>query len=133
MAVVATVQAQVDTALTTLWGLVQTRQANYLAAHGGYWTGLRTHTVTPADGVTALPTIGSTVPYFQTAADAWPAAVLSTAIPMAVAIDQYNGPQGIGYQGTVWVLVNGTLYSRCQQFGPEVYRNRGWAVDGTTP
>lgn len=49
-------------------------------------------------------------------------------MPAAMVIDVYDGPQGKGWQATVFVRVLGTVYSRTQQVGPETWRNRAWAV-----
>jgi len=118
----------VDARLVTIWGLVQTKEAAYAAAHGGrYWQGLRSHAVNPADGALVLPTIGTTCPVGQPG-DPWPAAARTTAIEMAVQVDCYRSPDGDGYQATVTVDVLGTTYSRTQQVGPETWRTEAWHV-----
>ena len=112
---------------------MQAKEAAYAAAHGGrFWQGLRTHVITPSEGNTALPTIGTACPSDQPG-QPWPAAILTTPIEMAIQIDCYDGPDGTGYQATVTVDVLGTTYSRTQQVGPETYRNAPWHVVESGP
>lgn len=125
MATLAQVRQAVDTRLAQLWATIQARQDAYAAAHGGrYWQGLRTATITPADGVAALPDVGNATPTDQP--QAWPSAILTTPLEMALQIDVYDGPLGAGYAATVQVQYNGTLYERAAQVGPETWRAFGW-------
>lgn len=134
MATLAQIRTAVDNRLTALWPTMQTRQATYLANHGRYWQGLRTHSVNPAEGNTVLPTVGTAVPYYQTAADAWPSAILTTALEMVLWMDQYVTPDGTpGYVGTVQVDVLGHTYQRSQQVGPETWRTDAWHESVRTP
>lgn len=119
----------VDTRLATLWGTIQSREDAYAAAHNGrYWQGLRSHTVTPADGATALPDIGTACPTDQPG-QPWPLSIRQTAIECAIQIDVYSGPFGDGYSATVYVTVAGALWTRTAQVGPESWRQRGWRQD----
>ena len=125
MATLQQIKDAVDARLASLWGAIQNREDTFLASNGRYFQGLRTHTVVPSEGNTALPNIGTTTPTDQTG-QPWPVAIRNTAMEMAIQIDVYDGPQGRGYQATAYVSVLGHLYARTQQVGPETYRNRGW-------
>lgn len=125
MPTLAQIEAAIDTKLAALWSAIQTHEASYFAAHGIYWQGLLTHTVYPADGNSTLPDVGSKTPYYETTP--WPNAVVTTALPMALRIDQYVTPNGTrGYQATLYVTISGRTWARSQQLGPETYRNVGW-------
>ena len=127
MATLAEIRDAVDARLSNLWAAIQTRQDTYAANHGGrYWQGLRSHSVTPAEGNTALPNIGLACPSDQLG-EPWPAGIRTTAIEMAIQINCYRGPLGDGYEAQVYVRVLGNLYTRTAQVGPETYRTRPWA------
>lgn len=127
MATLAEIRDAVDARLATLWTTIQSREDTYAAAHNGrYWQGLKTHSVNPADGATALPNIGLVCPTDQLG-QPWPLAIRNTAIEMAIVIDVYDGPFGVGYQATVYVTVLGNTYFRTAQVGPETWRQAGWA------
>jgi hypothetical protein len=126
MATAAQIRQAVDDRLATLWTAIQNKEAAYMAAHNGRaWQGLVTHAVYPADGTTVLPTIGATCPTDQQG-QPWPNAILTTPIEMAIQIDCYDGPQGTGYQATVYVTINGNTWARAAQVGPESWRQQGW-------
>jgi hypothetical protein len=130
MATPAQIRSAVDTKLAALWAAVQSREDTYFANHGRYWQGLKTHTVIPADGATATPDIGSAVPYYQAAGDAWPSGILTQSLPMSLDITQYQGPTGSGYVATVSVLITGHLWQRAQDSGAESYRTFSWTDMG---
>lgn len=124
MATPAQIRTQVDNKLAQLWASIQTKQDNYLATHGTYWQGLKTHTVYPADGNTSIPNVGSNSPSYQN--DPWPNAILIQSLPMAIEIHQYIGPNGRGYVGFVYVTIAGNTFYRSQDSGPEPWRTQGW-------
>jgi hypothetical protein len=128
MATPAQIRAAVDSRLATLWAAIQAKEQAYFDAHGHYWQGLRTHSVVPADGETALPNVGTATPTDQ--ADPWPAALRGVAMEMAIQIDVYDGPAGVGYQATVFVMIAGNTWTRTAQVGPEAWRVSGWAQAG---
>jgi hypothetical protein len=122
----AQIRQQVDDALTAAWAAIQSREDSYATAHSGrYWQGLLSHTAIPADGATATPDVGIRTPTDQPTV--WPVGIRSTALPCAIQIDCYDGPQGPGYQATVYVLISGNVWSRTAQVGPETYRVHGWS------
>jgi len=121
----AEIRAAIDARLAQLWPVVQTKEANYLAAHGHYWQGLRTHRFTlPADGALVTPDIGALTPTDQP--DPWPSAITTINLEMALVIDVYDGPLGDGYVASVWVMIGGRVWMRSAQVGPETWRVEGW-------
>jgi hypothetical protein len=126
MATLAQIKTAVDNRLASLWSAIQTKEDAYASVHNGrYWQGLKTHSIDPSEGNTALPTVGAACPTDQLG-QPWPNAILTTSIEMAINIDIYDGPLGVGYQVTVTVAVLGNVYTRTQQIGPETWRNRVW-------
>jgi hypothetical protein len=126
----------VDARLADLWtNQIVPRQAAYAAAHGGrFWQGI---VIADLDALPDNPTgtgeVAEVVPDLtRRAADhpSWQAANvnLGATVPMALAIHTYDGPQGRGYVGQVWVRHNGTTYTRAQNSGPEAWRTRPWGL-----
>ncbi len=124
MATLQEIKDAVDARLAALWTAIQTKQDAYFLAHGRYWQGLRTHTILPADGDEALPSVGVSVPSDQ--ADPWPVAIRTATLPMSLVIDCYLSPEGPGYQATAYVTVGSQVYARTAQVGPETWRAQGW-------
>ena len=109
MPTLAQVRTAVDTKLASLWGNVQTRQANYFATHGRYWQGIITTDV-----------------------DKLPDNLVSGNLPMAIQIDVYQAPSGYGYIATVYVQYRGTIYFRSASEGP-VDGSASWAIYNPNP
>lgn len=131
MATPAQIRQAVDDRLAALWTAIQNKEAAYYAANGKYWQGLRTMSAIPADGATALPDIGTATPTDQP--DPWPAALRQVAMEMALQIDVYDGPSGVGYVATVSVRINSRVWERAAQVGPETWRQHGWQLGVTSP
>ena len=126
MATLQAIQNNVDASLNGLLVAIQNWQDAYQAGHGGRCAqGLRSHTVTPADDNATAPTIGTACPVGQPG-EPWPAAVRSGNKKMALQCDCYRGPDGDGWQITVFVTVLSVEYARTVNFGPETYRNAAW-------
>src|SRR5215813_3450751 len=71
------------------------KQEEYFAVQGRYWQGLRTHEITPSDGISTLPTL-DTHPDYQS--ETWADLnVLDGPMPYALACHQYHGAAGPGY------------------------------------
>lgn len=136
MATLQQIKDAADAQLATLWGSVQTKEAAYLAAHGQYWQGLRTHgdLSIPADGAAVVPTIGTAVPSYEDPADSWPTGIRTASLKFALAIHQYVTPNGTpGYVGIVYAVVLGHLYMRAQDSGGEPWRTFNWQDMGVFP
>lgn len=121
----AQIRQAVDDKLAAAWTQLQNRQTAYLGARGRYFQGIKTHVVTPADGDETAPDLTGR-PTDQ--AETWTGAGfnLPATLPMALQIDTYDGPQGKGYVGILWVQIGGQLWRRSAQVGPETWRARAW-------
>jgi len=53
---------------------------------------------------------------------------IDVSLPFALAVHVYNGPQGHGFVGQVWVKYEGTIYTRAKNYGPEDWRTRDWDI-----
>lgn len=125
MATPAEIRQQVQQWLTNLWSHIQNRQENYLAAHGRYFQGLRTHVVIPLEGAEAAPDAIADKPTDQ--AEGWADQfTLPAAFPCQLRINTYDGPLGKGYVGIVRVRIGGETWERRQNNGPEVWRTVPW-------
>lgn len=113
----------VDSKLATLWTAIQNRQDTFFATNNRFWEGRRSHSVIPADGTETLPDIGTSA---NTGSTAWPTAIRNTALPMALEVTAYDGPNGKGYVATVTVTVAGQTWQRSAQVGGETWRAEGW-------
>ena len=126
MATPAQIRNAIDDKLASIWSAVQTKQANHLAANGKYFQGILTPVVTPTDGEETAPdeTLKPTDQIHT-----WSGATfnLPATIPMAIALDSYDGPNGKGFVGRVEVVINGNRWRRTAQIGPETYRTKAWA------
>lgn len=134
MASLAQIKQAVDDRLSTLWSAIQTKENAYALSNGGkYWQGLVTHSVTPSEGASALPDVGTKVPTDQN--DPYPLALRNSTMPMSIMIDVYDGSLGKGYQATVRVSALGKIYERTAQVGNEAWRAQGWheIIDRETP
>lgn len=122
------VRDAIDAVAAQMWPTVIAKQDAYFAAYGRYFQGLRSHTVTPADGVDAVPDNLSATPYYQ--AESWqsmggfPATTKSV-----VECTQYIGPLGAGWVLMLTVSLAGRLWQRAVGHGPEA-RDRAWADIG---
>lgn len=125
MATPQQIKDQVDAKAAQWLPALQNKADTYAANHQGrYWQGLRTHTVTPADGTETVPDVGTRTPSDQP--DPYPIGLRNVALPMALQVDVYDGPQGVGYTATLTVTISGQDYQRVAQVGPETWRARAW-------
>lgn len=117
-----------DAKLATLWTAhIAPKQAAYFAARGRYWQGLVTSEI-PEDGAEAVANYTSRpTDQVETWADIFGAA-LGASLPVALAVDVYEGPQGHGFIARVWIRYAGTIYTKAQNHGPESWRTANWAI-----
>jgi hypothetical protein len=52
---------------------------------------------------------------------------IDVSLPFAIATHAYDGPQGHGFIGQVWVKYEGTIYTKAKNYGPESH----WTFDWT--
>jgi len=133
MPTLAQVRTRVDDWLAARWVILRDRQIAYYNTHGRYFQGLVTHTNLPAHLTAAFAdAIGDRLAAHPTdSPHDWTALlpeIAGLAIPAAIVIDNYGGPEGQGFVATIWCRYNGTIYSRSQNYGPETWRTVGWHV-----
>ena len=137
MPTLAQVRTAVDTKLASLWGNVQTRQANYFATHGRYWQGIITTDVDKLPDNLASGNVLEMTPDLtrrpSDQATSWvDVGLVSGNLPMAIQIDVYQAPSGYGYIATVYVQYRGTIYFRSASVGP-VDGSASWAIYNPNP
>lgn len=111
---------KIDGRLNLLLTHLEARQDDYFAVHGRYFQGIRTHTVLPKGEIDEeTPPDKKRKPADQ--AEDWNDAgiVLPTKMPMALAIDVYEGPRGIGWSVRAEVEHRGREFVRRVGFGPD--------------
>lgn len=125
MATPEQIRAACDTKLNAAWAHVQTRQAAYLTSRGRYFQGVRTHAVTPSDGLETPP---SPLGRPSDQSESWLEAgySLPVTMPMCLEIHTYHGPHGKGYVAVLTVRISGHTWRRVQNVGPETWRTRAW-------
>jgi hypothetical protein len=118
----------IDARLALMWQTLLIRQTLHYASYGRYFQGLRTHVITPADGLESFPDNAGSRPTDQIAN--WHDFLetdLPALLPMMIVINVYEAPAGQGFQACVYVYAAGTLYNRCKAIGPEaVERTISW-------
>lgn len=119
------IRADIDQRLAAKAGEIVAKQAAYLAAHGRYWQGLCTHSVIPEDGEELPPDRAAEKPFYQ--AESWlDLGGLPETTMSALRIDTYDGPHGKGFVVVSEVMIDGQLWSRSINFGPETFRDSEW-------
>lgn len=122
MATAAQIRAAIDARLATLATRVESYQAARLAAGARRCRQvLSTPDSAPADGATA--------PARPAIVAAW--AELGATIPaeleVQLAVHEYEGPLGVGWQLEARVILAGRSWLRVIHSGPETWRQRSWA------
>lgn len=125
----AEIRTAADNWLSARWPTVVARQTTYASNHNGrYWQGLVTHSNIPVDAVDTLADLLNNHPTDQNVN--WNQAIpgLPTNWPIAIVMDAYDGPDGTGFVGRVFVFITelGKVFTRSQNVGPETWRTEGW-------
>jgi hypothetical protein len=122
-----TIDALFDAAWKTK---IDNYQLSYASTSTGrkFFQGLATHSTVPGNGSVAAPDWLDRHPTDQK--ESWPASIFSasTTIPAAVEIHTYDGPSGKGYVIFLRVTINGRLWERAINSGPERYREQAWTI-----
>jgi hypothetical protein len=100
---------------------LKNEQAAYLAANGEFWQGLWTHTRELVDGEDVAPDNLDEKPHDRPLAPAWGqyVSLLPPKMRARARIDVYEGPLGRGYVLILEVRINGDLYRKSYNEGPE--------------
>ena len=122
----ATLQAKADQVLQDLLVAIAARQVAALDATGAYWQGIMTPATPPADGAEIPPDL-KRKPVGRGTSWAEEPVPLPAEIPVAVAVDVYDGPAGRGYVVRGSLVLAGVRWDRAIGVGPEDYRTTaGW-------
>jgi len=106
---------------------IESKQAGYIATHGGYWQGLNTHSSIPSvTGPGSIPDRLGLHPTDQ--AESWEAVSFSSIGPLkcSITVDVYEAPTGHGYCITVITDVAGEIWQRVINKGPETGLEQSW-------
>ncbi len=137
------VQKYIQQWLDTYQPQIEQVQADYFKTHGSYWQGVATHSdaVKPqyteadknqpidsrtsftetADCLSCKPSDQLQQPTWQ---ELFPDVV--TKLPADLAIDVYDGPQGMGYVIRLEYCVESICYRKIASVGPEQSRSSAW-------
>lgn len=121
----------VDAALGARLPGLMAAQAAYYAANGTYFQGLPTHSEIPADGAELPPDRVDDHPTDQPVSWSDAATEYSLSVPETMGsvlrIDVYDGPGGAGWVTVVETMIDGQLWRRSINFGPEAWRSAAWS------
>lgn len=109
----------------TIANAIVNYQIAYFEENGRYWQGIRTHEIAPTDGRTEVP-IKTRRPSDQ--AEDWSAISLPNSMDVALEVHTYDGPNGKGYIIFGECIIDGEVWRRAINFGPETYRDSDWIV-----
>jgi hypothetical protein len=118
--------AAFDEAIAGWFPWLAARQREYREMTGRYAQMLPSHLEPPADGSAGIPD-----GWFKHPTDqqySWPNldAIRFEPMPFDIRIDVYDGPEGQGYVTCFQVQIKGSMYERCQNYGPEASREHDW-------
>jgi len=122
--------------LAALWtNIILPKQLAWFAIHGRYAQALHTQNIPNTSAadivVQELIPITDVAPHDhpgQTAREVFGNVNINVSLPFALAAHAYNGPQGHGFVGQVWVKFDGTIYTRAKNYGPEEWRTFDWNI-----
>lgn len=113
-------KTKIDGRLSLMLTHLEARQEAYIAAHGRYFQGIRTHAVLPKGEIDEETPPNSRVKPTDQAEDWDDVGILLPAkMPFALAIDVYDGPRGVGWSIRAEADYQGSLYARRVGFGPD--------------
>ena len=123
-----------DARLTTLWtDVIRPGELAWYAEYGVY--GQCLHTVNIPATAAADAEVAELLPVTDThihdsngesCRDIFGVVSINVSLPFAIAVHVYNGPQGKGFVGEVWVRYEGATYHKARNYGPETWRTQGW-------
>ena len=133
-ATLAQVRDAADARLTTLWvNVIRPGELAWFAGHGVY--GQCVHTQNIPDTAAADAAAAELLPVTdvhihdsnkESCRDIFGAVSINVSLPFAIAVHTYNGPQGKGFVGEVWVRYEGVTYYKARNYGPETWRTFDW-------
>ena len=103
------------------------RELYYQQMTGKYCQMLPSHLAAiPADGIHEYPDGWYTHPTDQQYSWDDLDAIQFEPLPFAITVDTYHGPEGPGFTACFLIVLSGSPYQRCVNYGPEALRNRDW-------
>lgn len=120
----AQVRAKIDAILSSRVDNVAAHQAARLAGGAGRYRQVK-------DNSDEVPADGDTVPAKGHIRSEWQemGANLPPSLESQLAVHEYEGPLGVGWQIEARVALEGTAWLRVIHAGPEAHRERAWAVE----
>lgn len=123
MPTVAQITTAVSNRLTALWPTLVAKQTAYFNLKGKYFQGIKTHDITPDDGVDADADLTKRpTDQIETWADF---GVATFKEGFSLEIHSYNGPLGPGFVAILSITKSGKTWSMSKNYGPE-NRDRAW-------
>lgn len=127
----ASTQAAIDTAMSTLLANIDSAQATYYASHGRYWQGLISHLTIPNGSSVAANNLSATPTDQVVTWDTFMGVNKPGTIPASITVDVYQTQTGAwGYVKRVLFVYQGAIYSTATDSGADPANNVPW---GSTP
>lgn len=120
-------KTKADIKLSHLWKIITSKQELYFAKNGRYWQGILTPSNIPIDGIDSDLDL-TKKPSHQNEDWSFLELPINLKIPFQIRVDTYKCPNGShGFQVTVFVSVEGAIYSRSKGIGEEaINRDYNW-------
>lgn len=129
----ASTQADVEVAVSTLLSNLATSQATYKFLNGRYWHGTKTHTNLPVDGSSSSADLSSSTVLGEN--KSWDEMVGTVgSIPCSMECRSYKKALyslGHGYVVKLKFIYGGTVYEKSIDSGYDSSESRSWAASGT--
>lgn len=116
-----------DAQIDVLWPRLQTFQDQYRTVNGIYYQSLESNSTVPEvptlpDGLNDAPSDQpeSLALFWQDFAE------LPSELAWAFRIDTYSGPDGDGYTLTATTVIDGQVWERSLNYGPDTWRDADW-------
>lgn len=120
--------AYYDAQIDVLTPYMELFQADYYTMYGHYFQALTSHSSipsvpTPPDNLSGHPDDQE-----QDLAYFWNAVYLPDELAWSFTIDIYSGPNGDGYVLNVMTIIDGNVWMRAKNFGPDTWQEYNWVM-----
>lgn len=139
MPTLVSVQASVDTTMTTLYPTIVTRQTVFRGSRSRFFQGILTTRLNNIPNNTTAGVLQTMVPSLvgrpDYQAEDWVAfaAGIPGTLAFSLEIHNYFSLAGHGHVTITWIRHTNLLYFRARNNGPEAHRDVGWVQAGTFP
>lgn len=114
------------TLINVVWPDVVAVQSDYKTSNGKYWQGLRSHADIPVAGT---PTVTNMNSHPSDQAHSWSdVGFILNPLDVAIQVDVYESPLGQGYTLTGIVEVDGEIWQKVINSGPEIWLEHDWTM-----